>query len=522
MGFVAVSTPEAQALIESFTSPARLAVFVGSGVSAESGLPPWHEFTLRLLKRAFAEAFSGSDEERDEWAAQILQSQNVTGAAAVVRAFAPSDEAFTGWIVDELYGGESPDSFQAGPIAISLAELRHEVGDGMVIATTNYDDLLEKALRSVGYRASDVRPYIRRRAQMAPGSVPVMHLHGYAAGDGVKGRIVLSEEEYTRMQSGARPWQEDYAVELLREGPCLFVGTSLLDPNLIRYLYGYGQRSKRHWAVFVRQSEPAASEKVARARERALAARWLRCGVQTLFVDHFADVAQLVHEIRLARIVRRGGLPYVSAAERARRWITDFETAIVGSADREAFDRGQQALSDLLGELLRGALEFAADQGADLRDEHLGASVWTCDADGGSLVEWSSSHELHREKHLVRRVAIVPDGSWAAAQAYCRGTAVQVDLPGGSPWGCSLAAPFHLAAPSGTVDRLPVGAVQINSTATLEQTALARPAPADGGRQKLGDRMLAVVAAGVARGLTLAANDGPDLVTADDGGILGP
>jgi hypothetical protein len=480
--------------VRTFAQAERTALFVGSGVSAESGLPPWREFILTLLERAFDAAFTATADERRMWAHQILESQGVTGAAAVVKALTPDETTFTAWLLDGLYGGSPPTMFQAGPIALAAARLRRQLGAAMVIATTNYDDLMEKALRSVGFAATEVRPYIRRRSQTPTGVAPVVHLHGYAGSGPRKGRLVLSEEEYTRMQSGAVSWQEEYVTDLLRDRPCLFVGTSLADPNLIRYLYGYGGRSARHWAVLSRQSEEPRSGPVAEARERALAARWAHCGVQTLFVDHYSDVAQLLHEVRVAH-----GAQYVSAAERAAGWISRFEDHVLGVRDASAFSRRQEALSDLLSVQLTTAVDYAQEAGVALAAvESLALSLWIARTDGRRLACWASSHQWQRDPQLVRHVPTAPDSTWAAAGAYCRGTPVRIDIPSGSPWGCALAVPLYVESAAGADDHLPVGAIQLSSSARLHETHLMTAVRQGATATLLGDEMMALIASGVA------------------------
>jgi hypothetical protein len=75
------------------------------------------------------------------------------------------------------------------------------------------------------------------------------------------------------MQRGTS-WQEQCVTEQLETSSCLFVGTSLTDPNLIRYLYGYKQaQSRAHAAVFVRQGDAeGVDDEVRVAREDAAAA----------------------------------------------------------------------------------------------------------------------------------------------------------------------------------------------------------------------------------------------------------
>ena len=144
--------------------------------------------------------------------------------------------------------------------------------------------------------------------------------------------------------------------------------------------------------------------------------------------------------------------------------------------------------------------------GTDLSAERLGVSLWIVDSSGSRLVNWAAGHEVHRCPGVIRRVDIDPASEWAAAKSYCRGTSVQLDLPSGSPWGSVLALPLHVPWAEAAGGVLPVGAIQLNSSARLADTLLAKD-KADGS-SGLGDRMLAVIADGVASALTLM-NPGP-------------
>ena len=273
---------------------------------------------------------------------ETLTKDGLLGAGAVVEAL--SREQLQSWLLEELFSGLEPSDFAPGPISRQVARLRRQLGERLTIVTSNYDDLIEQALREGGYAAKDVKSYIRKRIAVPAGAVPVTHLHGYAGRDEAKGILVLSEEHYHRMQRGSS-WQENLMSERLLNSNCLFVGSSLTDPNLIRYLYGYrGERP--HAALFVRQAESARLPPVVRrAREGATAERWRRCGVDAVFVDHFADIAQILHEIGFRH---ENPVRYRSLFDRASTWIRDIESSVVGVERAADFEIGQRFLSDRL------------------------------------------------------------------------------------------------------------------------------------------------------------------------------
>jgi hypothetical protein len=305
MSFASLAQPAVEPLIDRFATTQSLTLVVGAGASMESDLPSWRDLVKRLLMTV-AEGRRDLDtpKARRQWVKQTLQRDDLLGAGAVVEVMGgPLDTL----VPEQLYGEAGPTGFAPGPIAQQVAYLRDCFEGEVEILTTNYDDLVEQALIENAVPKSRVRSYVTNRSpsKRASNAVGVVHLHGLAGRNGAPQKIVLTEEHYHRMQRG-RSWQEKLVTARLEESACLFVGTSLADPNLIRYLYGYkSPATPRHAAIFVRQGEPPCLPEVRAVREEAAAKRWGRCGVEAVFVDHYADAAQLLYEIGY----RRGGVP---------------------------------------------------------------------------------------------------------------------------------------------------------------------------------------------------------------------
>ena len=445
---------------------ARVTLIVGAGASVEAGLPDWETLTRRLLTRAASAAFAADEtSERDTWVEETLRKDGLLGAAAVVEAL--SEEHLQEWLIEELFLASTAADYAPGPISQQVAVLRRRLGARLSIVTSNYDDLLEQALRESGYPSKDVRAYIRRREAVPAGAVPVVHLHGYAGRDGTKGTLILSEEHYHRMQRRSS-WQEHLMEESLLTSSCLFVGSSLTDPNLIRYLYGY-RGDRRHAALFVRQAEPRDLQtSVLGAREAATAARWKRCGVDAVFVDHFADVAQILHEIGLRH---EDVAAYEPLPDRASSWIHDIQSNVVG-VDRDSdFVVGQEFLSDRLRSLLERGKTEAERFGADFSHEALAASLWLATPDGESLMSWATTDRLHRDRATMEAVPIRAGSRWVAVEAFCRGTRFENDRDEyASRWRYVRGLPLTLKVPGKGL--LPVGCLTITSTLPGASTML--------------------------------------------------
>jgi len=466
MSFSIFKRSDVSEVVERLSDSSRITVVVGAGASIEAGLPSWQQLIERLLLRAARTRFADADaEDRDLWIKETLSQDGLLGAGAVVEAL--SREQLQAWLVDELFGGLAADDFAPGPISRQVAQLRQRLGERLTIVTSNYDDLLEQALRESGYAAKDVKSYIRQRTAVPAGAVPVTHLHGYAGRDETKGTLVLSEEHYHRMQRGSS-WQEEFMSERLLNSNCLFVGSSLTDPNLIRYLYGYrGERP--HAALFVRQAESARLRpRVQAAREEATAQRWRRCGVDAVFVDHFADIAQILHEIGLRH---ENPSEYRSLFERANAWISEIETSVIGVERDSDFEIGQRFLSDRLRALLERGIREAESFGADFSNEAIAASLWLATRDGTQLMSWATTDRLHRDRSTMEAVPIRAGSNWIAVEAFCRGTRFEEDRDVyASRWRYIRGLPLTPTIPGAGL--LPVGCLTVTSTLPGAETML--------------------------------------------------
>lgn len=168
-----------------------ITMFVGAGVSMEAQLPSWNQLVRELLVQA-----SEADDPRDAveaWATMVLE-EGPLAAAAVAESLYESGIAFRQAFRDALYGGDS-NVFVPGALASQIAWLKSRLGSRLAILTSNYDGLLEDALRE---RGLTVKSYVRGRAE-PDGEAAIWHLHGRlirnASGRNwlTPGNLVLSE-----------------------------------------------------------------------------------------------------------------------------------------------------------------------------------------------------------------------------------------------------------------------------------------------------------------------------------------
>jgi hypothetical protein len=469
MSFAAYAQDPIQRLVVSASEAPKLSLLVGAGASMEAGLPSWNALVERLLVRAAEDAQllpAGDAEARKLWL-EDAGRDGPLGAAAMVDALA--GERRDEWVPDALYGASGPASFYPGPIARQIAALQRSFGDRLRLMTLNYDDLLEEALRT-----ADLQPLTLATAEhRLPGAqVPVFHLHGYHGRDGPAGQLVLSEADYHGMQLGTA-WQDDLMRNALRDSTLLFVGTSLVDPNMLRYLHAVsGEAGGEHFAVFVRQGVYPAHvpSGLAEARERGLTRRWEQVGVVPVFVDHYTDVAQVLAEVALRRADPEA---YRPLPERAAEWVDTVTERLIAPQDREVFVRSQGLVSAVLRDALDAAVSTASELAGEGWDETLALSLWLCDRDGRSMTSWYTTDRLHLDPATIEPLPVDEHSGWVAIRAYCQGTPLaEAHTPDGSRWRFVRGTPLTLH--SERYGRLPIGCLTAASLAPKEETQLHR------------------------------------------------
>jgi hypothetical protein len=434
----------------------------------EAGLPSWPVLIERLLSTVASQrADLDTPALEREWVKVTLDRDDLLGAAAVVEAMA--NESLEVLIPAQLYGSDGASGYLPGPIAEQVANLREIFGKNLEILTTNYDDLIEQALIEAGIASSRIRSYCTDRSpkNRAANTIAVTHLHGLAGREDPPKSIVLTEEHYHRMQHGSS-WQERLVTRRLESSLCLFVGMSMADPNLVRYLYTYKMsQARRHAAIFVRQAEPDCQPAVRPALEAAAAERWGRCGVEAIFVDHYADAAQLLYEIGYRQ---KAGNTYEPVGRRAEKTIGLAERGLAAQGDVEVFANRQVVFSSGLRKLLEALLAGATGGHAPL-DESLALTLWLLSADGTGLTGWAHSDRAHQDPSTIAPVAISAASNWVAVRTVCQGVRVELDRDTyASRWRFVRGLPLILQGPG----RLPIGCLTISSTKTGEESILTK------------------------------------------------
>jgi hypothetical protein len=292
----------------------------------------------------------------------------------------------------------------------------------------------------------------------------------------IRGRLVLSERDYFLMQEDSA-WQQQYFGERLASTTCVFVGASLTDPNLLRYLYR-SATSGDHYAIFIRQQDAAiyneAPDNVVQFRELSNEARWRQAGITPLHVDFFSQSAQLLFEILHLRHQIRARRVYQPLPKRLSRWRRRLDNGIL-TKRRSDFDASQNALQQVMRDLIGAIRTDLVDAGhRPSADERLGISMWVYDPTSECLTNWASADRVWRDPGTMEPLPVDWTSDFISVQAFCAGSLVSRSTEShvATRWNHVIGSPLYIETERS--GRLPVGAVTIASTLPAPQSSLHR------------------------------------------------
>jgi len=178
--------------------------------------------------------------------------------------------------------------------------------------TTNYDQLLEKAYEAVG-RCVEVKLSIQNLAQAKKGrDVTLYKMHGCVT---QPHEAVLTKQDYEIYDVSRRLFTDSLKGDFI-EKTLLFLGFSFADPNVERILAKVreqlGQNQRTHYWITKRPPQTCpmgvrSRDEMEYDRRKAelQSADLKRYGIQTIWVDDYADVPQLLRALE-SYVTRKG------------------------------------------------------------------------------------------------------------------------------------------------------------------------------------------------------------------------
>ena len=245
-----------------------LVLFLGAGVSKPYGIPTWNDLVLEILfdqtdvarrlekidlpfRRALAAWLVDYYDYDPIILARVVKNE-IRRRASRRRSRQEIDAhtLFLEKVREHLYPEKSPAPREPTTLT-AVADLIKKSGENTgveAVVSFNYDDLLERKLAG----SLDFQPVWNARRRRDKG-MAILHPHGFLPheGDLVDCDLVFTEDDYHGLTTTVFHWALTSMVNYLRHHTVLFIGLSMLDPNLRRLLdasYVHGD-IPAHWQI---------------------------------------------------------------------------------------------------------------------------------------------------------------------------------------------------------------------------------------------------------------------------------
>lgn len=319
------SRPNAAQIQDSFISQLKreyekekIVLVLGAGVSISAGLPSWN----RMISVLQAEMITHIVYERqgipDAKAEQILEltnkyfkeSNNSVSPIAQMRllksTLAVND--YNQMVFKALYGNTTKESKLLQAICKICKPNRKSAGVYSII-TYNFDDLLERALSETSIEYQVV---CKDDDVLSNDDLNVFHVHGYLPNNqnALKQELnlIFSEEEYHQVYNNPYSWSNLVQINSFRDKTCVFIGSSLTDPNLRRLLDISSRKGENphHFAFLQRPSIVKSTQqisdsiiKIHREILESLNSTYYRTlGLNIIWVDDFNEIPDLLLKLK--------------------------------------------------------------------------------------------------------------------------------------------------------------------------------------------------------------------------------
>lgn len=280
------NTAALRRIIESKDS---FSLVLGAGVSMDPGAKSWQAlldfFRQELVDRGLIEDMAGLTKK-------IGDSSLIT-AQLCKELYAGENDYF--WAIHNgLYDNRQPinHSFSLYEIAALIAHCIHQ--PHFRVLTYNYDNYLEDYLAQRGISSNSLFD-----ANCTLNSnVSIYHVHGFLPQVSVKSHlqtrhkksIYLTEEDYNSLYNNPYCWQISSQLSFFRENVCLFVGCSLVDPNIRRLLEMTKKENRTHYAILSKDG-------LGIPDLMKVVTHFARLGIEIIWVDTHAEIAGQVKRL---------------------------------------------------------------------------------------------------------------------------------------------------------------------------------------------------------------------------------
>lgn len=245
----------------------NLVIVLGAGVSMGFGVPDWNTLLQKLMITTIQKAKRASTVLSKLFTTIFSPSPLIAGRY-LQQYYDDKKLSFEEAVRKVLYAEININK----PSALMDEIVRFCVAPGKspnlnCIITYNFDDILEQKLAKVGIPVEYKSIY--GIGMNSDGHLPIYHVHGFLQQKGKlndQNQITFGESIYHKQYTDIYSWNNMVQINKFRDSNCLFIGSSLTDPNIRRLLdIAKQQKDKRgenHFIFKLKYQEEAVKHRL--------------------------------------------------------------------------------------------------------------------------------------------------------------------------------------------------------------------------------------------------------------------
>ena len=216
----------------------KLVLVLGAGVSMSFGLPSWEILLQKLMVETLQKDKSASS-VLSKLFAKIFNPSPLIAGRYLQKYFEKNNQSFEEEVRNILY----QEIERKTPSLLMDEIVRYCIAPGKSpnlnsIITYNFDDIVEQSIQKSGLDLP-FKPIFGNGVDVDAGELPIYHVHGYLPEKEElteANQITFGEKIYHKQYTDIYSWNNIVQINKFRENNCLFIGTSLTDPNTRRLL----------------------------------------------------------------------------------------------------------------------------------------------------------------------------------------------------------------------------------------------------------------------------------------------
>jgi len=216
----------------------KLVLVLGAGVSMSFGLPSW-ELLLQKLMVTTLEKEKSASSILSKLFSKIFNPSPLIAGRYLQKYFESNKKSFEEEVRKILYqeiARDTTSSLMDEIVRFCIAPGKSPNLNSII--TYNFDDILEQSIKK-----SDLdlpfKSIYGQGIDVDTGELPIYHVHGFLPENDKlsdSNQITFGENIYHKQYTDIYSWNNIVQINKFRDNNCLFIGTSLTDPNTRRLL----------------------------------------------------------------------------------------------------------------------------------------------------------------------------------------------------------------------------------------------------------------------------------------------